>query len=148
MATGGLGDAEPAPDAATHNEHGAALAGRLPVFFRARLALGAEQAQAAGAACGLNELLVRVAGFQRSCFSDTIYTVLAEPGNENRKLQASKRVQRGLAGPAKDCAVYRLPPTLLELRELPKISCLMVSHGRLALARPRMPSWCRRRLLL
>ena len=135
MATGELGDAEPAPDVATHNERGAALAGRSPVFFRAGLVLGPEQVQAAAAACGLNELLMRVAGFQRSCFSDTIYTVLAEPGNENRKLPASKIVQRGLAGPAKDCAVYRLPPTLLELQELPKISCLMVSHARLALAR-------------
>ena len=37
LATGELGDAEPAPDAATHDERGAALASRSPVFFRARL---------------------------------------------------------------------------------------------------------------
>jgi glycosyltransferase involved in cell wall biosynthesis len=135
MATGELGDAEPAPDAAAHNERGAALAGRSPVFFRARLALASEQVQAAAAAAGLNELLMRAAGFPRSFFSDTIYTVLAEPGKENRKLQTSKRVERGLAEPAKDRAVYHLPPAFSELRELPRISCLMVSHGRLALAR-------------
>jgi len=38
-----LGDAEPALDAATHNECGAPVAGRSPVFFRARLALASEQ---------------------------------------------------------------------------------------------------------
>ena len=135
MVTGELGDAEPAPDVATHNERGAALAGRSPVFFRARLALASEQAQAATAANGLNELLMRVADFQRTCFSDTVYTVLAESGKAKRKSPASLRVEQGVATPAEDSNVYRLPPTLRELHKLPKISCLMVSHGRLALAR-------------
>jgi glycosyltransferase involved in cell wall biosynthesis len=135
LATGELGDAEPAPDAATYNERGAALAGRSPVFFRARLLLGLEELPAAAAVHGLSESLVHAAGLLRSCFSDTVFTIVGDPGSAGRKLYASTRADWGPAGSAKAGNVDRLSPTLRQLHELPKISCLMVTHNRLALAR-------------
>jgi glycosyltransferase involved in cell wall biosynthesis len=132
LATGELGDAEPAPDATTHNERGAALTGRSPVFFRARLVLGVEEAPAAAAVHGLSELLVHAAGFSRSRFSDTVFTIVGDPAG--RKLPASTRADRGLAGSAEAGDADHLSRTR-RLQELPKISCLMVTHDRLALAR-------------
>ena len=135
LATGELGDAEPAPDATTHNERGAALASRSPVFFRARLLLGVKDVPAAAAVHGLSESLVRAAGFPRSCFSDTVFTIVGEPGIAGRKLHAGTKANGGLAGSVEAGNVHRLPPTRRQLHELPKISCLMVTHGRLAMAR-------------
>jgi glycosyltransferase involved in cell wall biosynthesis len=132
LATGELGDAEPAPDAATHNERGAALTGRSPVFFRARLVRAVEEVPAAAAVHGLSESLVHAAGFSRSRFSDTVFTIVGDPAG--RKLHASTRADRGLAGSAEASDADRLSRTR-RLHELPKISCLMVTHDRLALAR-------------
>ena len=114
LATGELGDAEPAPDAATYSEHGAVMASRSPVFFRARLVLGKEDGAAA--------TTVQGPGFSRSRFSDTIFTIVGEPSSPRRNLPASaSTVDRS------SCA--------LQPYELPKISCLMVTHDRLSLAR-------------
>jgi tetratricopeptide (TPR) repeat protein len=135
LATGELGDAEPAPDPATHNERGAALAGRSAVFFRARLMLEAEGAPTAAAVQGLSDSLIHAAGFPRSGFSDTVFTIVGEPGTAGGKLHASTRANWGRTGSAEVGNVPRLPPTLRHFAELPKISCLMVTHGRLALAR-------------
>jgi glycosyltransferase involved in cell wall biosynthesis len=128
LATGELGDAEPASDTATYTERGAALAGRSPVFFRARLVL---EVPAAAAVPGLSESLIHAAGFSRSRFSDTVFTIAGGPAGS--KLHASMRADRGPAGSAGNAD--RLPPTLRALHELPKISCLMVTHDRVALAR-------------
>ena len=80
LSTGELGDAEPAPDAATHDKRGAALASRSAVFFRARLALETEGLPTAAAVHGFSDLLVHAAGFPRSRFSDTVFTIVGEPG--------------------------------------------------------------------
>jgi glycosyltransferase involved in cell wall biosynthesis len=132
LAAGELGDAEPAPDAAAHDERGAALASRSPVFFRARLLLGAEEVPAA-AVHGLGESLVHAAGFSRSRFSEAVFTIAGDPAGS--KVPASTRADRGPAGSAEAGNAVRLPPILRRLHELPKISCLMVTHDRLALAR-------------
>jgi glycosyltransferase involved in cell wall biosynthesis len=130
LATGEMGDAEPAPDEATHDARGAALAGRSPVFFRARLLLGIP---AAAALHGLGESLVHAAGFSRSRFSDTVFTIAAEPAGG--KLHARTRAQRGPTAPTEAGNADGLPAALRGLHGLPKISCLMVTHDRLALAR-------------
>jgi len=135
LETGELGNAEPAQDLATHNERGATLAARSAIFFRARLLLGAEGVPTAAAVHGLSDLLVHAAGFPRSRFSDTVFTIVGEPGTGGGKSHASTRADLGLAGSAEVGNIHRLPPTLRQLHELPKISCLMVTHGRLALAR-------------
>jgi glycosyltransferase involved in cell wall biosynthesis len=131
LETGELGNAEPAQDPATHNERGATLAGRSAIFFRAGLLLGAEGVPTAAAVHSLSDLLVRAAGFPRSHFSDTVFTIVGEPGTG--KLRA--RADWGLAGSAEVGNFHRLPPALRQLHELPKISCLMVTRGRIALAR-------------
>src|SRR5262249_3973387 len=130
LATGEFGDAEPAPDAATHDERGAALAGRSPVFFRARLLL---EVPAPAAVHGLSESLVHAAGSSRSRFTYPALTIPAAPAGT--KLHARMRADRGPAGSAQAGNADRLPPTLRQLHELPKVSCLMVTHDRLALAR-------------
>lgn len=96
LVTGELGDAEPAPDAATYSKYGAGLASRSPAFFRAGLVLGRED--------------VRPAGFSRIRFSDTVFATVGSPGSPRGSLPASAR-------------------------GAPKISCLMVTHDRLSLAR-------------
>jgi hypothetical protein len=107
LATGELGGAEPAPDAATYDERGAALASGSPVFFRARLVLGREDVATAADV---------QTGFSRSRFSDTVFTIVASPSSPRGSLPASTR-------------------SALRPHEPPKISCLMVTHDRLSLAR-------------
>ena len=91
LATGELGDAEPAPDVATYSEHGAALASSSPVFFRARLVLGREDVAAAAAVQGPSGSLMRPAGFSRSRFSDTVFTIVGSPSSLRGSLPASTR---------------------------------------------------------
>jgi glycosyltransferase involved in cell wall biosynthesis len=141
LAAGELGDAEPAPDVVIHNQRGAALVGRSAVFFRARLMLGAEEVPTAAAVHGLTDSLVHAAGFPRSRFSDTVFTIVGEPGTAGGKLHESTRANWGLAGSAEVGNVHRLAPAFRQLYELPKISCLMVTHGRLALARRAIRSY-------
>ena len=132
LATGELGGAEPAPDVATYDERGAALASSSPVFFRARLVLRREDVAAAAAVQGPSGSLIRPAGFSRSRFSDTVFTIVGGPSSPRRNLHASTR-----GAPVKSAEGRNVDRLSSALRpdELPKISCLMVTHDRLSLAR-------------
>jgi glycosyltransferase involved in cell wall biosynthesis len=117
LASGETGYAEPAPSEAVFMERGAQLAGASSIAVRARLLQEASAHQLKD-----YESLFRAAGFQHTRFSDDEWTVQSMP-----------------------CPVISSPPCDMQAaatREAaPRISCLMVTLDRLALAKHAIRSY-------
>src|SRR5262249_13990002 len=111
-ASGELGSAEPAPDERSFLAQASAFAGAAPVAFRARLLQ-----QISNSPEHNWDELFRAAGYVRTRFSDTIWTILNECAGDR---------------PAAD--PRPAAPALLQAK-LPLISCLMVTLDRLTLAK-------------
>ena len=123
LASGRTGEAVPASSEAEFLSRGSSLAGRSPVFFRARLWRGGHAAEGeatASHAIGVprTDDLLRAAGFQGTRFVDTVFTVAGDdtpPECERAKAKAFS-----LRGSRADGL---------------KVSCLMVTRDRVALAK-------------
>ncbi|HYH82369.1 MAG TPA: glycosyltransferase [Longimicrobium sp.] len=131
LASGVLGSAEPAPNAAGHDARGAALAGGSALAFRAGLAAeaaardgGAGDAVSAGEVEAWAASLFAAAEFAGTRFTDAVLTV-APAIRSAAPLVLVTDVENGGGGDA----------------ELPLISALMVTRDRLALARRAIDSW-------
>ena len=111
---GRLGDAAPAADDADLAGRGAALCGDSPLIFLART--WCEQA-----APPSRQSLLRQAGLHRTRFTDAVLTARAEPGPGS---SAAARQPRARQAPVRPVAPGD-----------PLVSCLMVTHDRLALAK-------------
>jgi glycosyltransferase involved in cell wall biosynthesis len=112
LASGGLGGAEPAADEADILRRGARLAGPSPLIFRA----GWWQEHASPHLERAPwDALVHAAGVRGTRFTDRVLTVLADGSTP--------------------VTVLPTRPTLPDTKTWPSISCLMVTHDRLALAK-------------
>jgi glycosyltransferase involved in cell wall biosynthesis len=115
LASGEIGDAEPAADDADFANRGAAVASGSPLIFRARLwreHVSPYLAEAPAANAPWDALL-RAAGLHGTRFTDAVHTVVSD-------------------------AVTPTAPVRLITSESgasPTVSCLMVTHDRLALAK-------------
>jgi glycosyltransferase involved in cell wall biosynthesis len=124
LASGRTGDAMPAANEDEFRSAGAALAGRAPVAFRARLWQAghgpATDDPAAGDALdrSLTEGLLRAAGFAGTRFLDEVLTVAADEAPPVAPADGPK----ASSSPADSGAAL-------------KVSCLMVTRDRLALAK-------------
>ena len=145
---GTLGDAEPAASEAEFLERRANLASRSPICFRARLwrrhllqaskdSPPSEKGQLGHAllARSVLDALMEAAGFQRTSFSDEVFTLM---GNSALSTQPDGTVAAAKANATYDVAQIdgsgvTPKPTLDE--QQPTVSCLMVTHDRLALAK-------------
>jgi glycosyltransferase involved in cell wall biosynthesis len=115
--SGVLGNAEPACDAEDFDRRGAALAGRSPLAFSARLVLGQSRSDLT------RQGLFCRAGYHGTRFVDEVMTFLDEVATD-----------KGLESDAA-AAAPRASHEMAARDDAPLISCLMVTHGRLALAK-------------
>jgi len=145
---GMLGDAEPAASEAEFLERRANLASRSPIVFLARLwqqhisqaskdSPPAEHGHCGGAPLAqlVLDALMQAAGFQRTSFSDEIFTILGDsvftfqPGAATAAVEANATCEEVRI----DGREVTPKPNLHG--KLPTVSCLMVTHDRLTLAK-------------
>lgn len=130
--SGHLGNAEPACNEADFQCRGAALASQSPIAFRVRLLLQSSQLSEGHGDSPANESLWQrlfaAADFSGARFTDTVITFLDESWTS---ITAPTVLDWCSAAPTKK----HRPAALASVSPLPLISCLMVTHDRLALAK-------------
>jgi glycosyltransferase involved in cell wall biosynthesis len=142
------GDAEPAASEAEFLERRAELANRSPICFRARLwrqhfsqaskdSAPAEQGDRGGAPLTkpLLDALMEAAAFRRTSFSEEIFTILADSALASQSGAVTAAAKPNDRRAQVWIEEREVTPQPVLNGQLPTVSCLMVTHDRITLAK-------------